>query len=164
MAANMHLPNAFIMPQTLTKYFGAVDYQETDVVQFPSGLPAFEEETQFVAMEPPAQAPLVFLQSLRNSSLCFLALPVLTIDPDYRLQMTPEDLHSLNLEPGHQPGLRDGVICLALIAIAEDGFISANLLAPIVIHAGGHWGVQAIRVDSAYSHQHPLTGRKDVCS
>ena len=164
MVANMHLPIAFIMPQTFTKYFGAVEYQETDVVQFPSGLPAFEEETQFVAIEPSAQAPLVFLQSLRNSSLCFLALPVLTIDPEYQLQMTPEDLHSLNLEPGHQPRFRDGVICLALIAVAEDGFISANLLAPIVIHASDHRGVQAIRVDSAYSHQHPLTRKKDVCS
>jgi flagellar assembly factor FliW len=164
MVGNMHLPIAFIMPQILTKYFGAIEYQETGVVQFPSGLPAFEEEKQFVAIEPPAQAPLVFLQSLRNSSLCFLALPVLAIDPEYQLRMTPEDLHSLNLAPGYQPGLRDGVICLALIAVAEDGFISANLLAPIVIHASAHRGVQAIRVDSAYSHQHPVMGKQDVCS
>jgi len=152
------------VPQILTKYFGAVEYQESDVVQFPSGLPAFEEERQFLTMEPPAQAPMVFLQSMRNSSLCFLALPILTIDPEYRLQMTPEDLHSLNLSAEHQPGIRDGILCLALIAIAEGGFISANLLAPIVIHAADRRGVQAIRVDSSYSHQHPLTGKEDACS
>jgi flagellar assembly factor FliW len=152
------------MPRILTKYFGEVEYQESDVVQFPSGLPAFEDETRFLTMEPPARAPVVFLQSLRTSSLCFLALPILTIDPEYQLQMTPEDLHALKLSPEHQPGIRDGILCLALIAIAEDGFISANLLAPIVIHAGDRRGVQAIRVDSSYSHQHPLTGKQDACS
>jgi flagellar assembly factor FliW len=165
MAADMQLlRSTFSMPQLTTKYFGTVDYQETDVVQFPSGLPAFEAETQFLAMEPLAHAPMVYLQSLANSSLCFLALPILTIDPDYQLKMTPEDLHVLNLAPEHQPSVGDGVICLALIAVAEDGFISANLLAPIVIHAGDQRGVQAIRVDSSYSHQHPVTKKQDVCS
>ena len=152
------------MPQILTKYFGTAEYQETDVVQFPSGLPAFEQETPFVIMEPPDLTPMVFLQSLRDSSLCFLALPILAIDPEYQLQMTLEDLESLSLPTGRQPGLGEGIICLALIAIAEDGSITANLLAPIVIHAGDRRGVQAIRVDSSYSHQHPVTGKQEVCS
>ena len=152
------------MPQIATKYFGVVEYQETDVVQFPSGLPAFEEETQFLVMEPLAQAPMVFLQSLSNPSLCFLALPILTIDPEYRLQMTAEDLHSLQLATDRQPGPGDGIICVALIAIAEDGSISANLLAPVVIHSGDRRGVQAVRVDSTYSHQHPVTAKQEVCS
>ena len=152
------------MPQIPTKYFGTVEYQETDVVQFPHGLPAFEEEIQFLTMEPLAHTPMVFLQSLRNASLCFLALPILAIDPEYHLDMTQEDLDSLHLPPGRQPDIGDGIICLALIAVAADGCITANLLAPIVIHAGDHRGVQAIRVDSSYSHQHPVTAKEEACS
>ena len=152
------------MPQIPTKYFGAVEYQETDVVQFPSGLPAFEQETQFLVMEPLAQAPMVFLQSLSNPSLCFLAMPILTIDPEYKLQMTAEDLQTLQLPTDRQPSLGDGIICLALIAVAEDGSISANLLAPVVIRTADRRGVQAVRVDSTYSHQHSVTGKQEVCS
>ena len=40
------------MPQIPTKYFGPVQYEETDVVQFPCGLPGFETETLFLLMEP----------------------------------------------------------------------------------------------------------------
>ena len=150
------------MPQTLTKYFGTLEYPETDVMRFPSGLPAFEQETEFLTIEPAAQAPMLFLQSLRDSGICFLALPILSIDPEYQLQLTNEDIDSLNLEPGPQPGNGEGIICLALIAIGEDGSISANLLAPIVIHAGNQRGVQAIRSDSLYSHQHVVVKPEPV--
>ena len=152
------------MSHILTKYFGSIEYQEADVVQFPSGLPAFEHETKFLVIEPPATGPMVFLQSLQQSSLCFLSLPILTIDPDYLLAITAEDLQSLHLEPGRQPRIGDEITCLALIAVAENGRITANLLAPIVIDRLNRRALQAIRVDCAYSHQHQVTPqREDVC-
>ncbi len=65
------------MPKVLTKYFGSLEYEPKDVVKFPSGLPAFEEELEFIVIEPAAKAPLAFLQSLRQPGLCFLTLPIL---------------------------------------------------------------------------------------
>ena len=165
MAANMHFPTSPKMPHILTKYFGSIEYQEADVVRFPCGLPAFEQETEFVLLEPPSSAPMVFLQSLPQSSLCFLALSILSIAPDYSLAVTAEDLQSLQLEPGRQPRIGDEVACLALIAVAENGRITANLLAPIVINRLNQRAVQAIRIDSSYSHQHQVAApTEDVCS
>src|SRR6266567_1514680 len=57
-----HANSTLAMPQILTKYFGPVEYGEADIIQFPSGLPAFEDETQFLTLEPQATAPLIFLQ------------------------------------------------------------------------------------------------------
>ena len=157
------------MPEILTKYFGSIEYQEADVVQFSSGLPAFEDETRFLLIEPAASAPIVFLQSLRQSSLCFLTLPLQAVDPQYDLAVTSEDLQSLGLEPGQQPPDHAGLTCLAVIAVTENGAVNANLLAPILINRGGQRGLQAIRVDSLYSHEYPVTGlsgahKEDACS
>ena len=63
------------MPQVLTKYFGSLELQEEEIVRFPSGLPAFEEERQFLVIEPAANAPLAFVQSVRQPGLCFLLYP-----------------------------------------------------------------------------------------
>lgn len=152
------------MPQLVTKYFGPLEYREEDVVQFPSGLPAFEDESRFLVIEPPDRAPLAFLQSMRQPGLCFLALPVLTIDPQYALAMTVDDLEVLQLDAGRQPAIGVEVDCLAIVAVPETGPANANLLAPIVIRRGNRLGVQAIRVDSTYSHQHPMAKEEDICS
>jgi flagellar assembly factor FliW len=150
------------MPQIETKYFGSIEYHEADVVQFASGLPAFEDETRFLLIEPPARAPIVFLQSVITSSLCFLTLPTLVVDPQYQVAITLEDLQSLGIESA-------GITCLAVIAVAENGAITANLLAPVLINLDDKRGVQAIRVDSIYSHEYPVTGfsgghEEDPCS
>jgi flagellar assembly factor FliW len=154
----------FTMPQIPTKYFGSLEYGDADVVQFPCGLPAFEEEVQFLLIEPADLAPLQFLQSMREPSLCFLALPILAIDPGYQLAMTSEDLVSLQLETSRQPSIGSDIECLAVMAMPENGPPSVNLLAPIVINRRNRWGVQAIRVDSAYSHEHSLVEPEAICS
>jgi flagellar assembly factor FliW len=150
------------MPVLQTKYFGLIEYREEEIVQFPSGLPGFEEESHFLMLEPPADAPLVFLQSVRVPALCFLALPMLAVDPDYQLAVAGEDLATLGLATGRQPRSSGEVRCYTLIVVGGNGQISANLLAPLLINPANGRGVQAIRFDSLYSHQHLLT--EVVCS
>jgi len=150
------------MAQTATRYFGSIDFEPSDVVQFPHGLPAFEEELEFLLLRPPASAPVVFLQSLRRPSLCFLALPIEAIIPDYRLSITREDLETLALPADRQPVPGSEVWCLAIIVVTENGQVNANLLAPIIVNPANRRALQAIRIDSCYSHQHKVA--EGVCS
>jgi len=149
------------MPLIETKYFGTMSYEDESVFDFPYGLPAFEEEKRFVFIEIAEYAPLVFLQSLTRPSLCFLALPVLSVDPDYRLELCSEDRAALELE-----GQSEGeILALALLSL-HDGFpATANLMAPIVVDTRMRRALQAIRMDRRYSHQHPLRqpGIAPVC-
>ena len=149
------------MPDLFTKYFGSIQYREEDVIQFPSGLASFEDDSQFLVLEPAASAPLTFLQSLRVPSLCFLAVRMQGIDPDYKLAITREDLESLGLQTSRQPRIGEEIHCFAVIVVSENGPITANLLAPVVINPANRRGIQAIRIDSIYSHQHLLT--EGVC-
>jgi flagellar assembly factor FliW len=150
------------MPELITKYFGSVSYREDGVIEFPSGLPGFEKETEFLVMEPASNAPLTFLQSLQHPDLCFLALAIQGLEPDYQPVITREDLATLGLDTGRQPGIGGDICCFAIIVVAENGPVTANLLAPVVINRANRRGVQAVRVDSVYSHRHPVT--EAVCS
>jgi len=144
------------MPYFETQNFGTVDYEGNSILEFPQGLPGFEERRRFVALTFPDTRPLVFLQSLEDRNLCFITLPVLTIDRQYRLEVGEEDLARLDLAPERQPRIGEQVACLAVVTLQETG-PTANLLAPIVINLGNLKAVQAIAPDSGYSHQHALT-------
>jgi len=148
------------MPHSTSKYFGTVSYEDSSVLHFPEGLPGFEGERRFLALEHPEQKPLVFLQSLTTPSLCFLALPASAIDPAYELEMDEADLELLGIESAAGKDL----LTLALVTIAETG-ITANLLAPVVIDTKKLLGVQAVSPAQRYSHLHPLCEAwEPVCS
>ena len=143
------------MPSFDTQNFGTVEYEGNSTVEFPQGLPGFEERRRFVALTFPDSKPLVFLQSLEDRSLCFVTLPVLSIDQHYRLEVCEEDLARLGLAPEQQPRIGRDVACLAVLTLQESG-PTANLLAPIVINIGNLKAVQSIAPESGYSHQHAL--------
>jgi flagellar assembly factor FliW len=145
------------MPLLETAYFGNMDYLEESIFDFPFGLPAFEQEKRFVFIETPQHTPLVFLQSLRQPSLCFLALPVLKIDSGYRLAVSREDRVSLGLDPEQEVQLGCRILALSLISLGDGSSPTANLMAPIVVNVENRRALQAIRVDRVYSHQHPVS-------
>ena len=74
-----------------TKYFGAIECGTESVYHFASGLPGFEEERDFAFLSRPDSHPILFMQSLSNVDLCFLLLPILAVEPQYKLSLSAED-------------------------------------------------------------------------
>jgi flagellar assembly factor FliW len=154
------------MPRILTAYFGELDYEDSAVFQFPYGLPGFESERAFLFLQKPQTEPLMFLQSLGNSRLCFMLLPILVADPRYRVNLDAEDLAALHLAPGRQPRIGEEILCAAILRAGDSGEPepTANLLAPVIVNLKEQIGMQVIQADSSYSHRHPITGRKELAS
>lgn len=152
------------MPVFETKNFGRISYEPQAAIQFPAGLPGFEERRLFLAVRLPHADPLVFLQSLEDPALCFITMAARSVDPHYRLAVCDEDLGRLELPAGRQPRIGEEVLCLTVLTLHESG-PTANLLAPIVVNLGNLKAVQAIAPDSGYSHQHVLLPEETaVCS
>jgi flagellar assembly factor FliW len=65
-----------------------------------------------------------------------------------------------------QPKIGSDVFCLTILSVAEDRPPTVNLLAPLVVNPATNRGVQAIQVESGYSHQHelPAPGPEAPCS
>ena len=151
------------MPFSHTRYFGTIAYADESVIRFPQGLPGFAEETRFLLIDQPINEPLLFLQSLSRPDLCFPALPVLSIRPDYRLSVAAEDLAILGLPEDRQPKIGTEVMCLAIVSLAEDRPPTVNLLAPVLIQLRDRTAVQAIQADSGYSHEQAMAGEAAAC-
>jgi flagellar assembly factor FliW len=153
------------VPQADTQQFGPIEFALDEVIQFPLGLPAFEQERSFLLISPVKTKPLVFLQSLGRPELCFVTLPLEVVDPNYQLAVNVEDLKVLALSEHSAEAVgqakETSVRCLAIISLT-DSRPTANLLAPLVINVRDRLGVQAIRLDNTYSHQHPVEAL--VCS
>lgn len=152
------------MPLCPTKYFGPAEYDEQDVVCFPVGLPGFEEERRFLPLNLPGHEPLIFLQSLATADLCFVTLPVLAAQPDYRLDVAEQDLETIGLDPKRQPKIGTEALCLTVLTIAENE-TTANLLAPLLINLKNRDAVQAVAAGLQYSHRHPIRQTEEaLCS
>ena len=138
-----------------TKYWGQLGYTEDSVIDFPAGIPGFEQERRFILIEQQALAPMVFLQSLATPTLCFLSLHVRIVDPDYSLLLDADDLALLGFRGAEAPSIGPELACLTLVRFDEKE-ISANLLAPIAIHIPTRRGMQAIQAGSDYSLEHRI--------
>jgi flagellar assembly factor FliW len=153
------------MPILETKNFGKISYEAESEVEFPCGLPGFDSRTRFIAVTFVESEPLIYLQSLEDPDLCFITMPVLSVDPKYRLTASEEDLERLGLPTTCQPRIGDDVLCLAVLSIRETG-PTANLLAPVLINLRTRKAVQAVAPESDYSHQHVLLAPEEpaLCS
>jgi flagellar assembly factor FliW len=144
------------MPEFQTAYFAEITYLPESVIDFPLGLPGFENQRRFLLVEQELNKPIVFLQSLSRPELCFITVPVQGILPGYELTLTAEELHTLGLAQDRQPVAGVEVIHLAVVSLAEGRPPTVNLLAPIVVNWRMRLAVQSVQADSSYSHQHPL--------
>ena len=147
-----------------TKHFGQIPQTPAVEFAFPRGLPGFDNCRRFVPLRFEQSDPLIFLQSLENSELCFITVPVLVIEPAYRLTMDAEDLEAIGLNGSRQPRIGEDVMCLAVISARAEG-TTANLLAPVVVNLHNGQAMQAVMTGSEYSHQHALLPEETaVCS
>ncbi len=125
------------------------------ILTFPHGLPGFEGATRFVLRERASFAPVAFLECVDRENLCFLVAPVGALVEDYSISAAPEDLRALGLDEAQQPENGD-VLCLAILTAPQNGPLTANLLAPVMVNRATNTAVQAVRADTQYSHQHTV--------
>ncbi len=149
------------MPELTTTYFGKLVFDADAIINFPEGIPGFEHQRHYIAVEQPATNPLVFLQSVDPGGVCFVTLPVLAAEPNYRLALSIDDLHDLNLATDRQPAIGQEVLCLAVISLVEGQPPTANLLSPIVINLSAGIGKQAVQETDDYDIRHVVSGPEE---
>jgi flagellar assembly factor FliW len=126
-----------------SQWLGKVELDPQCELYFPSGLPGFEDERSIVPIEIPAQRPLVYLQSAANAGICFVALPVFVIKPDFELRLSEEELFELQLSDTLQPVIGEDVLCLALL-LPSGETVQTNLNAIVVVNLHNRRGIQCI--------------------
>jgi flagellar assembly factor FliW len=139
-----------------TKFFGDRECGSDSIYTFPAGLPGFEDQHSFCFLTSPGSEPLLFMQSVSTRNLCFVMMPILVVDPDYRVALTDEELSALELPAGRTPVIGRDILCAALVCSGAEAQPTVNLMAPIVVNLKTKAGLQAIQGESDYSLRHPL--------
>lgn len=131
-----------------TKFLGKVQIDPASIIQFPQGIPAFEEEKEFVVIPLGAQSPFVTLQSVQTPSVGFMAAYPYHFKPNYAFDLEQEDLQQLQIEKS------EDVLVYAILTLKDTLENSTmNLLAPVAINVKKQIGKQVVLHENA---EHPL--------
>jgi flagellar assembly factor FliW len=130
--------------------FGTCTYQESEVLMFPWGLPGFPASQRFLALNVPAHAGVLWLQSLDEVNVALPVADPWSFFPDYEPRLPTFARISLELERA------EDFAVLAVTVIPESGQPTMNLLAPIVINLRTRVGRQVTVEGGDYSMRVPI--------
>ena len=144
------------MRKIKTTRFGEIEEDEGKIVRFAAGLPAFEDEHEFIIVPYDEESPYVFLQSATTPDLAFLMTIPFNFFPDSAFRLDDDVLKSLALES------QEDLLLYTLLTIPGSDIreMTANLLAPIVINSRTNEGRQVVLDKSSYCTKHKLFAKK----
>ena len=139
-----------------TLRFGELEIEEQDVVRFADGIPAFEDEHEFVVLPYEEGTPYMFLQSMMTPELAFLMTDPFVFFPDYSFELDDENMEKLAINS------MDDVLVCTLISVPRSGVadMTTNLLAPVVINRHTMQARQIVLEKTQYTTKHWLFPEK----
>ena len=140
------------MRKVYTSRFGEIEVDEQKIVHFKNGIPAFEEEHEFIILPYDEESPYYFMQSLRSPDLAFLLTIPFIFFPEYTFEIDEETEKELDITN------RDEIFYYTMVTIPNGSirYMTANLLAPIVLNSKNMHAKQVVLEKSNYTTKHRL--------
>ena len=140
------------MRKVNTSRFGEIEVDEKKIVHFEKGIPAFEDEHEFVILPYEEESPYYFMQSLQSPDLAFLLTVPFLFFPEYSFEIDDETMAELEIKN------QDDVFYYSMITIPNGSirYMTANLLAPVVLNSENMRAKQVVLEKSNYTTKHRL--------
>ena len=145
----------------LTTRFGELEVPEDQVIHLSSGMIGFPNHQRYVLVEHKKGSPFVWLQSIDEASLAFILADPVVVNPDYEIQISPEDRRALELNDACT-GMQSMVV--VNIACANPFKVTANLLGPVIFNIPKKLAKQIILYQTDYSTRapFPMNGKTEI--
>ena len=145
------------MVKLKTRHFGEIEADETRFIHFTEGIPAFEEEQEFMLIPFVTDSesddnPYVIMQSTKTPGLAFVVANPYRFFSDYEFSLEDDVLKGLGLDDPEN--LSVYVILAIPNGVVRD--MTANLIAPIVIAENTLKAQQVILTNTQYSTKHRI--------
>lgn len=121
--------------------FGTLEVEPSKVIEFPRGLPGFEQCHRFTLFHPEgSEAPNYFiLQSLDDVQVAFHLADPESFGFSYEISLSDEEIADLDLaDPA------DAAVVVILTKSSDDEPLRANLNAPLIINLAARRGLQHV--------------------
>ncbi len=140
------------MRKVKTSRFGELEIDEKRIVHFKDGIPAFEEEHEFVILPYDEESPYYFMQSLKTPDLAFLLTVPFLFFPNYTFEVDDDSIKELDIKE------QDKISYYALITIPNYSirYMTANLLAPIILNTDNMQAKQLVLEKTNYTTKERL--------
>ena len=140
------------MKKVNTVRFGEIEVEEEKIVHFKEGIPAFEDEHEFLIIPYDEESPYYFMQSLKTPELAFLITTPFIFFPDYMIEIDDDTIEELSIKN------QEDVMLYSLITIPNGSvrYMTANLLAPVVINTDNMQAKQIVMEKTRYTTKHRL--------
>ena len=140
------------MRKVQTSRFGELDIEEGRVVHFKDGIPAFEDEHEFIILPYDEESPYYFMQSLKTPDLAFLMTVPFLFFPNYTFEIDDETIEELDIKS------EDEVSYYSLVTIPNYSirYMTANLLAPIILNTANMRAKQLVLEKTDYTTKERL--------
>ena len=94
-----------------TTRFGAIDVENSSVIEFPEGLLGFGECKRYVLLDHPGgNGPFEWLQSTERPEIAFCVIDPVQFKPDYRIAVKQHELAGIRIK-----SIEDGVVRVILV-------------------------------------------------
>ena len=140
------------MRKVNTDRFGEIEIDEKKIIHFKDGIPAFEDEHEFVILPYDEESPYYFMQSLNRSDLAFLLTIPEIFFPDYSVELDDATVEELQIKDTEK------IIVYTIITIPNGSvrLMTTNLLAPIIFNIENMSAKQIVMDKSNYTTKHRL--------
>ena len=135
-----------------TTRFGEIEVEEEKIVHFEDGIPAFAEEHEFIILPYDEESPYYFMQSLKTPELAFILTIPFLFFPDYQIEIDDATVKDLDIKN------QDSVTLYSIVTIPNGSlrYMTANLLAPVVLNTDNMKAKQLVMEKSNYKTKHRL--------
>lgn len=132
-----------------TTRFGALEIPDEQVLDLPRGILGFPRQHRYAVLAREGQGPFLWLQSVDRPELAFVLLDPAQFIDDYRPVVTAEELRLLGTTESSE------LQCYAVVTVGDDPVaMTANLLAPIVMHERTRKALQAVQTSGDWPIQY----------
>lgn len=140
------------MKKVNTLRFGEIEVEEEKVVHFEDGIPAFEDEHEFLIIPYDDESPYVFLQSITTPDLAFLMTMPFVFFPEYEFELDDDSQNKLGIKS------QEDMLIYTLLTIPGGKVVdmTANLMAPVVLNQNTMQARQIVLDKSRYTTKHRL--------
>ena len=122
-----------------------------NVIEFPDGLLGFEQVKKYVLLSQPKEEPFMWLRMIDNLNKRFLVISPFLVTPDYRPDISNEDVRFLGLT------CPEDALVVNIVTLRPKQPPMVNLKGPIVINRNTLIGKQVIPNNAnQYDVNHPL--------
>ena len=145
------------MRKVNTLRFGDIEVEEEKILHFKNGIPAFEEEHEFLLIPYEEDSPILFMQSLKSPDLAFLVTNPFIFFPDYSFEIGDEATDALGIKS------QEDLLIYAILTVPYGDVkkMTANLMAPVIINSKNNKSMQLVLDKSPYKTKHPLFPEKE---